>query len=85
MGGFCSAVNEDMKLEAKRELQEVLARKSESHLQWNVYFASNSEKHSSCSHLCNRYFSSLKPTIMLRNVSATQETNVDINSQNFYF
>jgi hypothetical protein len=36
MGGFCSAVNEDMKSEAKRELQEVLARKSEGRWQLNV-------------------------------------------------
>jgi len=64
MGGFCSAVNEDMKSEAKRELQEVLARKSEGHWQLNIHFASNSEKHISCSHPCNKYCSSLKPTIM---------------------
>jgi hypothetical protein len=64
MGGCCSAVNEDMKSEAKRELQEVLARKSDGHWQLNVHFASNSAKHSSCFHLCNKYFSSLKPTIV---------------------
>jgi len=64
MSGFCSAVNEDMKPDAKSELQEVLARKSDGQWQLNVYFASNSEKHSSCSHLCNKYFSSLKPTII---------------------
>jgi len=64
MSRFCSAVNEDMQSEAKRDLQEVLARKSEGHWQLNAYFASNSQNHSSCSPLCNKYFSSLKPTII---------------------